>query len=93
VVQPSEPVEQAATSGDFTATLSSRNRAVKLLTPAEEIVLASASSAVIKSAREHMIKANLRLVVRIARDYETSACRCWTSSTKQHRPDERRRAI
>src|SRR6478736_3483420 len=43
---------------------------VKLLTPAEEIALASRIKKGDKKAREHMIKANLRLVVKIARDYE-----------------------
>jgi RNA polymerase primary sigma factor len=42
----------------------------KLLTPAEEIVLARRIKRGDKMAREHMIKANLRLVVKIARDYE-----------------------
>ena len=41
-----------------------------LLTPAEEIVLAGRIHAGDESAREHMIKANLRLVVKIAREYE-----------------------
>src|ERR1041385_4102001 len=43
---------------------------VKLLTPEEEIVLAKRIKKGDKHAREHMIKANLRLVVKIARDYE-----------------------
>jgi RNA polymerase primary sigma factor len=43
---------------------------VKLLTPAEEIALADRIKKGDKKAREHMIKANLRLVVKIARDYE-----------------------
>src|SRR2546423_3932331 len=43
---------------------------VKLLTPEEEIKLAARIQAGDASAREHMIKANLRLVVKIARDYE-----------------------
>lgn len=43
---------------------------VKLLTPAEEIALAARIKKGDKKAREHMIKANLRLVVKIARDYE-----------------------
>jgi RNA polymerase primary sigma factor len=43
---------------------------VKLLTPAEEIVLARRIRKGDEQAREHMIKANLRLVVKIARDYE-----------------------
>jgi len=43
---------------------------VKLLTPEEEIKLAARIKRRDKKAREQMIKANLRLVVKIARDYE-----------------------
>src|SRR5205085_10933414 len=43
---------------------------VKLLTPQEEIELAARIKKGDKRAREQMIKANLRLVVKIARDYE-----------------------
>ena len=43
---------------------------VKLLTVQEEIDLAARIKKGDKKAREHMIKANLRLVVKIARDYE-----------------------
>ena len=43
---------------------------VKLLTPEEEIELAARIKKGDKKARELMIKANLRLVVKIARDYE-----------------------
>jgi RNA polymerase primary sigma factor len=43
---------------------------VKLLTPQEEIDLAARIKKGDKRAREQMIKANLRLVVKIARDYE-----------------------
>lgn len=43
---------------------------VPLLTPEEEIDLAARIKKGDKQAREHMIKANLRLVVKIARDYE-----------------------
>lgn len=42
----------------------------KLLTPQEEIQLARRIQRGDARAREHMIKANLRLVVKIARDYE-----------------------
>ena len=42
----------------------------KLLTPNEEIVLAKRIQKGNKKAREQMINANLRLVVKIARDYE-----------------------
>lgn len=43
---------------------------VKLLTPEEEIELGNRVKRGDKAAREHMIKANLRLVVKIAREYE-----------------------
>jgi RNA polymerase primary sigma factor len=43
---------------------------VKLITPKEEIALARRIKRGDKQAREHMIKANLRLVVKIARDYD-----------------------
>jgi RNA polymerase primary sigma factor len=43
---------------------------VRLLTPEEEIELAKRIQKGDEEAREHMIKANLRLVVKIARDYE-----------------------
>jgi RNA polymerase primary sigma factor len=43
---------------------------VKLLTPQEEIVLAKRIRRGDRQAREQMIKANLRLVVKIAHDYE-----------------------
>ena len=43
---------------------------VKLLTPKEEVVLARRIKRGDAQAREHMIKANLRLVVKIARDYD-----------------------
>lgn len=43
---------------------------VQLLTPAEEIALAKRIHKGDEQAREQMIKANLRLVVKIARDYE-----------------------
>lgn len=43
---------------------------VKLLTPEEEIELAARIKRGDRKAREHMIKANLRLVVKIAHDYD-----------------------
>lgn len=42
----------------------------KLLTPAEEVLLAKRIKKGDDAAREQMIKANLRLVVKIARDFE-----------------------
>lgn len=42
----------------------------KLLTPEEEVELAARIKAGDEAARERMIKSNLRLVVKIARDYE-----------------------
>jgi RNA polymerase primary sigma factor len=43
---------------------------VALLTPAEEVELAARIKAGDDRAREHMIRANLRLVVKIAREYD-----------------------
>lgn len=43
---------------------------VPLLTAAEEVELAARIAKGDEAAREHMIRANLRLVVKIARDYE-----------------------
>jgi RNA polymerase primary sigma factor len=43
---------------------------VKLITPQEEVVLAERIKKGDAEAREQMIKANLRLVVKIARDYD-----------------------
>jgi len=43
---------------------------VKLLTPQQEVALAARIKRGDKRAREHMIKANLRLVVKIAHDYD-----------------------
>jgi len=71
-VQP-EPVQSSegtVTNGDSLQLYLREIGQVKLLTPAEEIVLAKRIKRGDKSAREHMIKANLRLVVKIARDYE-----------------------
>jgi RNA polymerase primary sigma factor len=43
---------------------------VPLLTPAEEISLAAQIKRGSQKAREHLIRANLRLVIKIAREYE-----------------------
>ena len=63
--------ERAAYDGDTAIKLYLREIGqVKLLTPQEEIELAARIKKGDKKAREQMIKANLRLVVKIARDYE-----------------------
>src|SRR5277367_5822706 len=83
-IQPSAPVKK--TEGDTTAFIRHETERyngdtaiklylreigqVKLLTPQEEIELAAKIKKGDKKAREQMIKANLRLVVKIARDYE-----------------------
>ena len=73
-VQPSLPTgdyERPRYDGDTAIKLYLREIGlVKLLTPQEEIELAARIKKGDKKAREHMIKANLRLVVKIARDYE-----------------------
>jgi RNA polymerase primary sigma factor len=68
-----EPVEAKAGRPEATGALELYLREigqVKLLTPQEEIILAERIKRGDGSARERMIKANLRLVVKIARDYE-----------------------
>src|SRR5215813_7539220 len=63
--------ERSAYDGDTAIKLYLREIGqVKLLTPQEEIDLAAKIKKGDKKAREQMIKANLRLVVKIARDYE-----------------------
>jgi RNA polymerase primary sigma factor len=63
--------ERSAYDGDTAIKLYLREIGqVKLLTPPEEIQLAARIKKGDKRAREQMIKANLRLVVKIARDYE-----------------------
>lgn len=63
--------ERASYDGDTAIKLYLREIGqVKLLTPQEEIELAAKIKKGDKKAREQMIKANLRLVVKIARDYE-----------------------
>ena len=71
--EPTEPRGRERTSydGDTAIKLYLREIGqVKLLTPQEEIDLAARIKRGDKKAREQMIKANLRLVVKIARDYE-----------------------
>jgi RNA polymerase primary sigma factor len=68
---PSAPEERAAYDTETAIKLYLREIGqVKLLTPAEEVELAARIKQGDKKAREQMIKANLRLVVKIARDYE-----------------------
>ena len=68
---PPEPRERSAYDGDTAIKLYLREIGqVKLLTPQEEIELAARIKRGDKKARESMIKANLRLVVKIAHDYE-----------------------
>ena len=70
VVETAQPFESHVTNGDSLQLYLREIGQVKLLTPAEEIALAKRIKHGDKHAREHMIKANLRLVVKIARDYE-----------------------
>ena len=68
-----EPVETARGSGLQPPALQLYLREiaqVKLLTPKEEVILAKRIRKGDAAAREYMIRANLRLVVKIARDYE-----------------------
>src|SRR5260370_12063462 len=65
-----EPVRLESTQGNTLQLYLREIGQVKLLTPAEEIALAKRIKRGDEAAREHMIKANLRLVVKIARDYE-----------------------
>jgi RNA polymerase primary sigma factor len=65
-----EPVRLESTQGNTLQLYLREIGQVKLLTPAEEILLAKRIKKGDEAAREHMIKANLRLVVKIARDYE-----------------------
>ncbi|MFM2295041.1 MAG: hypothetical protein RLZZ350_1454 [Verrucomicrobiota bacterium] len=66
-----EPHDRSHYDGDYAIKLYMREVGqVNLLTVQEEIDLAAKIKKGNKQAREHMIKANLRLVVKIARDYE-----------------------
>jgi RNA polymerase primary sigma factor len=67
-VTPVEPVESL--SRDSLQLYLNEIGQVKLLTPEEELLLAKRVKRGDKKAREKMITANLRLVVKIARDYE-----------------------
>lgn len=65
-----EPAPQGGSRGDTLELYLREIGRVNLLTPAEEVALARRIRKGDEAAREHMIKANLRLVVKIARDYE-----------------------
>ena len=67
---PAPVIEPAHGTGDALVLYLREIGQVKLLTPEEEIALARRVRRGDARAREHMIKANLRLVVKIARDYE-----------------------
>jgi RNA polymerase primary sigma factor len=69
---PAEPArERSGYDGDSAIKLYLREIGrVKLLTPQEEIELAARIHRGDRKARDHMIKANLRLVVKIAHDYD-----------------------
>lgn len=68
---PAVPRDRGGYDGDTAFKLYLREIGqVKLLTPDEEIELAARIKKGDKKAREQMIKANLRLVVKIAHDYE-----------------------
>src|SRR5579862_5248322 len=69
-VAPVQPASRDLPHGDVLQLYLREIGQVKLLTPAEEIVLAKRIRRSDKKAREQMIKANLRLVVKIAHDYE-----------------------
>src|SRR5437870_6516313 len=64
-----EPIPDTTPRGDALQLYLREIGQVKLLTPKEEIALAKRIKRGDIQAREHMIKANLRLVVKIARDY------------------------
>lgn len=69
--EPTEEPRRASTEAASAITLYMREVGqVALLTPQEEIKLAARIKRGDKAAREHMIRANLRLVVKIAREYE-----------------------
>lgn len=69
-VTPAEPARRDSARGDVLQLYLNEIGQVKLLTPQEEITLAKRIRRGDRRAREQMIKANLRLVVKIAHDYE-----------------------
>jgi RNA polymerase primary sigma factor len=70
VTVPAEPVLSESTHADTLQIYLREIGRVNLITPQEEIVLAKRIRKGDKRAREQMITANLRLVVKIAHDYE-----------------------
>ena len=87
--------ERASYDGDTAIKLYLREIGqVKLLTPEEEVELAARIKKGDKKAREQMIKANLRLVVKIAHDYENFGLPSARFDQRgQHRLDESGRAV
>jgi RNA polymerase primary sigma factor len=69
-VTPTEPISSESLRGDTLQLYLREIGQVKLITPREEIALARRIKKGDRKAREQMITANLRLVVKIARDYE-----------------------
>jgi RNA polymerase primary sigma factor len=69
-IEAAEPARRESHHGDTLQLYLREIGQVRLITPQEEIVLAKRIRKGDKQAREEMIKANLRLVVKIARDYE-----------------------
>jgi RNA polymerase primary sigma factor len=69
-VAPAEPIPSEFPRGDTLQLYLREIGQVKLITPQEEIALAKRIKKGDRKAREKMITANLRLVVKIARDYE-----------------------
>jgi len=68
--EPAEPVSTESLHGDTLQLYLREIGRVKLITPQEEIRLARRIRRGDRQAREQMITANLRLVVKIAHDYE-----------------------
>jgi len=69
-VAPAEPMPSESLHGDTLQLYLREIGQVKLITPKEEIALAKRIKKGDRKAREQMITANLRLVVKIARGYE-----------------------
>jgi RNA polymerase primary sigma factor len=69
-IVPSEPIPSEPIRGDTLQLYLREIGQVKLITPQEEIALAKRIKKGDRKAREQMITANLRLVVKIAREYE-----------------------